>query len=109
MGAGTIGGLNGLFDQRNIIMPRSSADFPPDILEILDGVEFPASKVDLISHAYDNDASEEAVEMLRALPDSSFNHLSDVRDNLGRIEELPGNQQWGSSPSEDMPHDPERV
>lgn len=80
---------------------------PPDILELLDGVEFPASQADLISYAYDQDASEEAVEMLRALPDSTFNHMNDVRDVLGRIEDLPGVQQWGSEPSEDMPHDPE--
>ena len=90
-------------------MARSDFVPEPDILEILDGVEFPASKVDLISYAYDQDASEEAVEMIRAMPDSSFNHLNDVRANLGRIDELPGNQQWGSEPSEDMPHDPERV
>jgi len=90
-------------------MARDGYESSPDILEILDGVEFPASKVDLVSHAYDNDASEEAVEMLRALPDSSFNHLEDVRRNIGRIESLPGVQQWGSEPSEDMPHDPERV
>lgn len=90
-------------------MARFATDFPPDILELLDGVEFPATQADLISYAYDNDASEEAVEMLRALPDSTFNHLSDVRDNLGRIDELPGNQQWGSEASEDMPHNPDRV
>ena len=90
-------------------MARTATDSPPDILEILDGIEFPASKIDLISYAYDQDASEEAVEMLRALPDSSFNHMSDVRKNLGRIDELPGNQQWGSEPSEDMEHDPEKV
>ena len=85
-------------------MARSGYESAPNILEILDGVEFPASKVDLISHAYDNDASEEAVEMLRALPDSSFNHLEDVRRNIGRMDELPGVQQWGSDPSEDIPN-----
>ena len=90
-------------------MHRSGINSPPDILEILDGIEFPTSKIDLISYAYDQDASEEAVEMLRALPDESFNHLNDVRDNLGRIEELPGEQQWASEPSEDMPHNPDRV
>ncbi len=90
-------------------MARSGYETPPDILELLDGVEFPASQADLISYAYDQDASEEAVEVLRALPDSTFNHLEDVRENLGRIEELPGVQQWGSEPSEDMPHNPDRV
>ncbi len=91
------------------MMHRAGIESPPDILELLDGIEFPASKIDLIDYAYDNDASEEAIEMLRALPDESFNHLNDVRDNIGRIDELPGVQQWGSEPSEDMPHNPEAV
>ena len=90
-------------------MARSATDSPPDILELLDGVEFPATQADLISYAYDQDASEEAVELLRALPDETFNHLNDVREHLGRIDELPGNQQWASEPSEDMPHNPDRV
>ncbi|PZP55312.1 MAG: hypothetical protein DI586_07325 [Micavibrio aeruginosavorus] len=90
-------------------MARSGYETAPDILELLDGVEFPASQADLISYAYDQDASEEAVEVLRALPDSTFNHMQDVRENIGKIDELPGVQQWGSEPSEDMPHDPERI
>lgn len=74
---------------------------PPDILELLDGAQFPATKLELIDYAYDNDAGEEAIEMLRALPEDTYNHMSDVRKNLGSIASLPGVQQWSAEDTED--------
>jgi len=62
---------------------------PPDILELLDDMEFPASKIEIIDHAQDHDPGEDALMLLEAIPDRIYDDLHDLNRGLGLIEDLP--------------------
>lgn len=66
---------------------------------LLDGIDFPATKLEIVTYAGDNGASEEALEAFRALPKQSYNSYYDVNSGLGLIEALPGNENLFSSKS----------
>lgn len=80
-----------------------------NLLEIMDGVEFPASKMDLISYAEDHGASEEILEQMQAMPDDIYNTLKDINLHANDIEiiEESGNL-WSSEESHDLPDEAER-
>ena len=83
-------------------MPQSQQ--PMNILELLDGIEYPATLVELVEFAEDNDASEEALDEIRAMPDREYASVLDLSRHLGQIEDLPGHEnQWSSEPSQDIP------
>jgi len=51
---------------------------PEDVTQYLEGVDYPASKEDLVSAAEGNGAPEELVEMLRTLGRPSFSGPEEV-------------------------------
>ncbi len=80
-----------------------------NILELLDGMTFPASKMELIAFAEDKDASEEAMDQLQAIPDDIYNSLADVGRHANEIEIIEGGPNlWSSEESHDLPDDAER-
>jgi len=63
---------------------------PINLLELLDGLEFPATKTEIVDYAQDQGASEEALDMLQALPHEEYKTLTAFnRDHL-LIGKLPG-------------------
>jgi len=70
---------------------------PVNVEEVLDGLPFPAAKVQIITYAGENDASEEVMEMLRALPVQNYDSMEEINDNLGLIEDQPGSENLWSS------------
>lgn len=82
---------------------------PLNLLEVLDGVEFPVSKMELISYAEDRGASEDILDQLQGMPDDIYNTLSDVNRHANNIEiiEESGNL-WSSEDSHDLPDEAER-
>ena len=84
-------------------------DEPVNILEVLDGMVFPATVVELVAYAQDKDASEEVLDQIQAMPDRDYVSIHDVAMHLGRIEPLPGEEnQWPSAPSEEYFTDEDR-
>jgi hypothetical protein len=61
----------------------------PKVLEVLDGVAFPATVLELIEHAQEHGGSESVVEVLRAMPDRTYSSMQQVSRGLGLIEDLP--------------------
>lgn len=59
-------------------------------LELIDGMEFPASLIEIVDKAQDSGGSEEAVEMFRALPDKEYRSITEVSNHLIQVERLPG-------------------
>lgn len=55
---------------------------PDDAQQYLEGVEYPASKEDVISAAKNNDAPESLIEMLGNLPRPEFSSVEEVSDEL---------------------------
>ena len=77
---------------------------PTNLLEIMDGIAFPASKADLVDYAQNNGASEEILDQIRAMPDEIYNSIKDINRHANEIEHLPGEENlWSSEPSADLP------
>lgn len=56
---------------------------PIDIQKALGGVDYPASKDDLVSHAESSGASSDVLEALRSLPDRNYDGPTGVNAELG--------------------------
>ena len=59
---------------------------PIDVQKHLSGVEYPASKEDLVSHARDGDAPEEVLDTLQALPDRDYDGPTEMTKAVGELE-----------------------
>lgn len=78
-------------------MPATA--MPKNLENVLDGIDFPAAKVQILAYAGEHGASEEAMEMLRALPVQHYRNMQEINDKLGLIEEQPGSENlWSSNP-----------
>ena len=59
---------------------------PANITHHLKGADFPASRADLEKCAKDNNAEEEVMEVIRALPDERYESMADVTKGVGQVE-----------------------
>jgi len=59
---------------------------PVEMQKHLKGVNYPASKDDLVKRAQGNQASDEIVQKIRTLPGNSYNSPKDVMKALGQTE-----------------------
>ncbi len=59
-------------------------------LELIDGIDLPATKPEIVSFAIDNGASEEALEAFEALPHAEYKTMAALNRDIGLIEQLPG-------------------
>jgi hypothetical protein len=72
-------------------MTSSNANNPPirkfiDVQKALNGASYPAVKADLLKTAKDNDADEDVMEALAALPDDPFDSAAAVSKAVGNEE-----------------------
>lgn len=66
-------------------MARSdSGTSPIEISKHLKGVDFPASKEDLVQRAQQNDASQDVIDTLKELPDQEYGNMADVMKGVGQ-------------------------
>ncbi|HEY9878588.1 MAG TPA: DUF2795 domain-containing protein [Leptolyngbyaceae cyanobacterium] len=56
---------------------------PIAISKAIKGIDFPASKEDLIEHAKQNKAEQEVMEVLENLPEDDFETVADVEKAYG--------------------------
>ena len=60
---------------------------PAQIQQRLEGVDYPASKKDLINHAQNKgDGNKEVMNALNQLPEKDYNSPVDVSKEVGKIE-----------------------
>ncbi|HZR40158.1 MAG TPA: DUF2795 domain-containing protein [Ktedonobacteraceae bacterium] len=59
---------------------------PIQMEKYLKGVDYPASKADLIKHAQQQGADEQVREVLNQLPDQRFTSPADVSKAVGTID-----------------------
>ncbi len=87
-------------------MPQ--VDRPMNILELLDGIALPATKVELIDYAENQGASEDALDLIQAMPDRDYTSFRQINAGLGLMEDLPGtdNGFWPGSDNANGPRDP---
>ena len=79
-------------------MPQT--DHAPNILEVLEGIQFPTSVPEMVAYAEDQEASEEVLDLLQGMPEREYTSLQDVSRSLGQVEELPGAENLWPSASE---------
>lgn len=70
---------------------------PINILSSLDGIPFPASKVEILVYAGEHETSEEVMELLRALPTKQYQNMNEINAALGTVKEEAGSENLFSS------------
>ena len=61
-----------------------------NFLELVDGAHFPMTKAELVSYCEDRGASEEALDIIQAMPHNEINSFAMFNREIGQIETLPG-------------------
>lgn len=59
---------------------------PINIARSLGGIDFPASKSDLIDHAKQKHADKEVIALLDQMPDQEYASMKDVMRGVGQVE-----------------------
>jgi hypothetical protein len=67
-------------------MTRGAGGYSPaNITHHLKGIDFPARKQDLVTHARQNQADEAVLKLLEALPEQEYRSMADVMKAYGEI------------------------
>lgn len=61
---------------------------PTDIQQALRGVDYPASKEELIRHAEDNEADREVMNFLERIDEGQYESPADVQLELGKMGDM---------------------
>jgi hypothetical protein len=56
---------------------------PANVTQHLKGMDFPASKDDLVRHAKDNGADQDVLDSIEQLPESRYGTMADVMKAYG--------------------------
>lgn len=59
---------------------------PAKIEESIKGIDFPASKEDILNRARENSAAQEEMDALEGLPDQEYTTPTDITQALGNSE-----------------------
>lgn len=59
---------------------------PVQVEKFLGGVNYPASKQDLVKHAQQHGADQNVTSLLQRLPDKQYNAPTDVSEAIGKLE-----------------------
>ena len=57
---------------------------PANVTHHLKGIDFPASKRDLLQHAKKNGADPAVMEVIRGMPDKEYGSMADVMKGFGQ-------------------------
>ena len=67
--------------------PEELKSAPINVEELLDDIEFPVMKDEIVGYAEENDASLEALQLLEAMPNREYKSIEDINSGLGLIGE----------------------
>jgi hypothetical protein len=59
---------------------------PADVTKHLQGLDFPASRADLVRQAEKNGADRDAMEIVRKMPEREYGDMSDVMKAYGEVD-----------------------
>lgn len=65
---------------------RGGGHSPANIAKQLGGIDFPASKDDLVRHAQKGGCDEDAMEIIKQMPQQEYGSMADVMKGVGRVE-----------------------
>jgi len=82
----------------------SKNDHAVAVMEMLEGLEFPTSRKQIVAQAEDNGATELVLDQLQALPRDSYESADVLSNHLSEINKIPGQDNlWSSKKSDDIP------
>jgi hypothetical protein len=76
-------GENALMTKSGQSSKGQTGDSPVNIARHLGGIDFPASKQDLVKHAQGNGANDEVMDVLNRMPDREYGNMADVMKGFG--------------------------
>lgn len=56
---------------------------PATVAQALKGIDFPASKKEMIAYAKKNDADEHTITLMEGMPDEEYTSMADVFKGVG--------------------------
>lgn len=59
---------------------------PANIAHYLSGIDFPATREDLLRHARSHDADDEVLEVLDHMPNRDYGSMADVMKGVGQAQ-----------------------
>ncbi len=59
---------------------------PTTIAKALKGINYPASKLDIIEHARGNADDDQVIEVLERIPDRQYGNMADLEKGVGQVE-----------------------
>lgn len=59
---------------------------PANVAHHLKGIDFPAGKEDLVKHARQGGADDEALGVIKQMPDREYGSMADVMKGVGEVE-----------------------
>jgi hypothetical protein len=59
---------------------------PSNVLNFLEGINFPCTKSDLVDYAEDKEALDEIIDLLENFPEHEYEDMSDVMSAIGQVE-----------------------
>lgn len=59
---------------------------PSDVARELKGIDFPASKADLVNHVEGGSTNEDAVGIIKQMPERTYESMADVMKGVGEVE-----------------------
>nr|CAD6437876.1 hypothetical protein REQ54_04323 [Rhizobium sp. Q54] len=65
---------------------RGGGHSPANVAKHLGGIDLPASKSDLIKHSENGGSDSDAVEMIKKMPDRTYESMADVMKGFGDVE-----------------------
>ena len=70
---------------------------PIDVTHYLKGIDFPASKSDLLEQAKKNDAGDEVLDMIDSMPEDDYGDMSEVMHAYGEADREEDGEGGGNS------------
>lgn len=64
---------------------RGGGQSPANVTKSLKGIDFPASKQDLLKHAQQLKADKVVIDEIQAMDEREFNSMADVMNAFGRV------------------------
>jgi hypothetical protein len=71
-------------------------------LELIDDAPFPMTKAEIVSWCEDQGASEEALDVIQAIPEGAYKSITEFNIAIGKIEQQPGGEMNQFSSSQSM-------
>lgn len=65
---------------------RGGGHSPANVAKQLGGIDFPAEKDDLVRHAERGGVDEDAMEVIRQMPERTYDSMADVMRGVGEVE-----------------------